>query len=131
MSCTAIWRDAREHYRRIPPTNWQRRHARRRKKCSAERQGEMISVDEAVARITRACPPLPAESVPIAEAAGRVLAKEAIARMDQPPAPMSAMDGYAVLHSEAKVGAELSVVGEAPAGGPLLGAGRGWGGGAV
>jgi molybdopterin molybdotransferase len=81
----------------------------------------MISVDEAVARITRACPPLPAESVPIAEAAGRVLAKDAIARMDQPPAPMSAMDGYAVLHSEAKVGAELSVVGEAPAGRPYQG----------
>jgi molybdopterin molybdotransferase len=81
----------------------------------------MISVDEAVARITRAFAPLPAESVPIAEAAGRVLAKDAIARMDQPPAPMSAMDGYAVSHSDAKVGAELSVVGEAPAGRPYRG----------
>lgn len=78
----------------------------------------MISVDEAVARITRAFAPLPAESVPIAEAAGRVLAEDAIARLDQPPAPMSAMDGYAVLHSDAKLGAELSVVGEAPAGRP-------------
>jgi molybdopterin molybdotransferase len=81
----------------------------------------MISVDEAVARITRAFAPLAAESVPIAEAAGRVLAEDAIARMDQPPAPMSAMDGYAVRHSDAKVGAELSIVGESPAGRPHQG----------
>ena len=53
----------------------------------------MIFVDEAVARITRAFAPLAAETVPIAEAAGRVLAADAIAGMDQPPAPMSAMDG--------------------------------------
>jgi molybdopterin molybdotransferase len=81
----------------------------------------MISVDEAVARITRAFAPLAAESVPIAEAAGRVLAADAIARMDQPPAPMSAMDGYAVCHTSAKAGAELSIIGEAPAGRPYQG----------
>ena len=81
----------------------------------------MISVDEAVARITRAFAPLAAETVPIAEAAGRVLAADAIAGMDQPPAPMSAMDGYAVGHSDAKTGAELSLIGEAPAGRPYQG----------
>jgi len=81
----------------------------------------MISVDEAVARITRAFAPLTVESVPIAEAAGRVLAQDAIARLDQPPAPMSAMDGYAVRHADAKAGAELSLIGEAPAGRPYSG----------
>lgn len=78
----------------------------------------MISVDEAVARITRAFAPLGTESVPIAAAAGRVLAEDAVARLDHPPAPMSAMDGYAVRHTDAKVGAEFAIVGEAPAGRP-------------
>ena len=81
----------------------------------------MISVDEAVARITRAFAPLGTETVPVAEAAGRVLAQDAIAKMDQPPAPMSAMDGYAVRASDARAGAALSVVGDAPAGRPFQG----------
>src|SRR6202163_375237 len=81
----------------------------------------MISVDEAVARIARAFAPLPRETVPIADAAGRVLAEDAVAKLDQPPAPMSAMDGYAVRVSDARAGAELSVIGEAPAGRPFAG----------
>jgi molybdopterin molybdotransferase len=81
----------------------------------------MISVDEAVARITRSFAALPSEPVPIAEAAGRVLAEEAIAKQDQPPAPMSAMDGYAVRTHDAHPGAELSLIGEAPAGRPFGG----------
>src|SRR5258706_5286989 len=81
----------------------------------------MISVDEAVARITRGFAALPSESVAIAEAAGRVLAEDAIAKLDQPPAPMSAMDGYAVRATDARLGAELSVIGDAPAGRPFAG----------
>ncbi len=81
----------------------------------------MITVDEAVARVIRSFTPLAAESVPIAEAAGRVLAEDASAKTDQPPAPMSAMDGYAVRASDAAVGVELSVIGEAPAGRPFSG----------
>jgi molybdopterin molybdotransferase len=81
----------------------------------------MISVEEAVARITKAFAPLPSEAVPIAQAAGRVLAQDAIARVDQPPAPMSAMDGYAVRASEAAAGAALQIIGEAPAGRPYGG----------
>src|SRR5258706_5990299 len=81
----------------------------------------MISVDEAVARLTGGFGALPTEAVPIAEAAGRVLAADAVAKLDQPPAPMSAMDGYAVRAADAHPGAELSVVGEAPAGRPFAG----------
>src|SRR5258706_15179115 len=81
----------------------------------------MISVDEAVARITRGFAALPPEAVPIAEAAGRVLAEDALAKLDQPPAPMSAMDGYAVRAHDAHTGAELSVIGDAPAGRPFAG----------
>ncbi len=81
----------------------------------------MISVDEAVQRVLRTFAPLPAEKVPLTEALGRVLARDAIAAIDHPPAPMSAMDGYAVRTGDARVGAELSVIGEAPAGKPFAG----------
>ena len=81
----------------------------------------MISVEEAVARITRAFAPLACETVPIADAAGRVLAEDAVAKLDQPPHPMSAMDGYAVRVRDAHPGAELSIIGEAPAGRPFAG----------
>ena len=81
----------------------------------------MISVDEAVARITRGFAALPPEAVPVAEAAGRVLAEDAVAKLDQPPAPMSAMDGFAVRCADASPEAELSIIGDAPAGRPFAG----------
>jgi len=81
----------------------------------------MISVDEAVQRVTRTFAPLPAETIALTEALGRVLAHDAIAPLDHPPAPMSAMDGYAVKTADARVGAELTVIGEAPAGRPFAG----------
>src|SRR5258706_304826 len=48
----------------------------------------MICVHEAVARITRGFAALPSGSLPIAEAAGRVLAEDASAKLEQPRAPM-------------------------------------------
>jgi molybdopterin molybdotransferase len=81
----------------------------------------MISVDEAVQRITRTFSSLPSEKIALADALGRVLARDAIAPLDQPPAPMSAMDGYAVKSADARVGAELTVIGEAAAGHPYDG----------
>ena len=81
----------------------------------------MISVDEAVQRVLRAFAPLSTETIPLSEALGRVLARDAIASLDQPPAPMSAMDGYAVQADDARPDAELAVIGEAPAGRPFAG----------
>lgn len=82
----------------------------------------MISVDEAVQRITSAFSVLDSESVPLAGAAGRILASDIHARQGQPPAAVSSMDGYAVRASDAtKPGAELRVVGAAPAGHPFPG----------
>jgi molybdopterin molybdotransferase len=81
----------------------------------------MISVDEAVARIARDFATLSSEIVPVAEACGRVLAEDAIARADHPPGPMSAMDGYAVRGVDATLNAELRVIGESPAGRPFEG----------
>jgi len=81
----------------------------------------MISVDEAVSRIISAFAPLSCETVAITGAVGRVLAEDVIAGFDQPPAPISAMDGYAVRAAEANRDAELAVIGEAPAGRPFAG----------
>lgn len=57
---------------------------------------EPISIEEALARVLDRAQPLPAEAVPVAEAAGRVLAEPGRARVDLPPFPSSAMDGFAV-----------------------------------
>lgn len=76
----------------------------------------MISVDEALSHLFSLVAPLESESVPLQEAAGRVLAQTATARRDQPPFPASAMDGYAVISSDATPGARLDVIGEAAAG---------------
>ena len=56
----------------------------------------MLSVDEAIERIERAFSPLGAEMVSLDQALGRVLAEPLEARLTQPPADVSAMDGYAL-----------------------------------
>ncbi len=74
----------------------------------------MITVTEALDRLFALATPLAPETVPLAQAAGRVLAREVTARRDQPPFPASAMDGYAV--ADAAAGDSLTVIGESAAG---------------
>lgn len=81
----------------------------------------MIGVEEARARILAGLSPAAAETVALPDAWNRVLARPVAARLTQPPAPMSAMDGYAVRAADAQVGASLPVVGTAPAGRPWAG----------
>ena len=78
----------------------------------------MLSVSEARARILAGARVTGVEVVALAEAWGRVTAADLVARVDQPPADVSAMDGYAVQHGDA--GARR-VVGAAPAGHPFAG----------
>ncbi|WP_149538102.1 molybdopterin molybdotransferase MoeA [Siccirubricoccus phaeus] len=82
----------------------------------------MISVEDARARILASLAPTPAETVPLPAAWGRVLAGPVLARLTQPPADVSAMDGYAVRAADAVAGASLAVTGTAPAGHPFDGA---------
>jgi len=82
----------------------------------------MLSVEEARARILAGLGPTPAEAVPLPEGWGRILARPVVARLTQPPADVSAMDGYAVRAIDAALGARLAVVGSAPAGHPYEGA---------
>ncbi|WP_421904399.1 gephyrin-like molybdotransferase Glp [Mameliella sp.] len=74
----------------------------------------MISVSEALDQLFALAEPLPVETVPLVQAAGRVLAQPVTARRDQPPFPASAMDGYAV--PEAAPGQRFTVIGESAAG---------------
>jgi molybdopterin molybdotransferase len=80
----------------------------------------LISVAEALDHVLAHAAPLAAEEVPLDAAAGRVLALDLKARRTQPPADVSAMDGYAVRSSDvAAAPARLKVIGEVPAGRPF------------
>ncbi len=76
----------------------------------------MISVEEALSRVLDLFDPLDAEGVPIANAMGRVLARDMAATHNQPPFAGSAMDGYAVHNADIATGATLTVIGESAAG---------------
>ncbi len=86
---------------------------------------ELLSVEDALARVLARARPLPAEPVELAAAAGRVLAEDASAAIDLPRFASSAMDGFA-LRSEDTPG-RLPVVARIAAGRPAdgpLGAGE-------
>lgn len=59
----------------------------------------MISVAEAYARVLATAHPLPPETLPLAAAAGRILAEDLAADRDFPPFNRVAMDGIAVAHA--------------------------------
>ena len=61
----------------------------------------LLSVAEALDRVLAQAAPLRAEEVPLGDAEGRVLAYPLTARRTQPPADVSAMDGYAVSAADA------------------------------
>jgi molybdopterin molybdotransferase len=88
----------------------------------------LLSVAEALGRVLAQAEPLPSENVPLAESHGRVLAADLVALRTQPPADVSAMDGYAVRAEDVAIApARLKLVGEVAAGRPFdrpIGAGE-------
>ncbi len=76
----------------------------------------MIPVDAALEQIFALVSPLNVETVPLGDAAGRVLARDVTAMRDQPPFAASAMDGYAVRGDALSRGTQFTVIGEAAAG---------------
>jgi molybdopterin molybdotransferase len=82
----------------------------------------MISLEDARTRILASLTPTAAETLSLPEAWGRVTARPVVARVTQPPADVSAMDGFAVRAADALAGAVLRRIGEAPAGHPFAGA---------
>jgi molybdopterin molybdotransferase len=80
----------------------------------------LISVAEALEHVLAHAAPLDAVTVPLAEADGRVLASDLKSRRTQPPADVSAMDGYAVRATDVQnAPVRLKVIGEVPAGKPF------------
>src|SRR5437763_305045 len=81
-----------------------------------------MPVADALVRVLEGVAPLRPEPAPLAEALGRVLADDVAALRTQPPADVSAMDGYAVRAVDvASAPATLKLVGEVAAGHPFAG----------
>jgi len=78
----------------------------------------MLTFEEARERILARVSPLGTEPVPLADAAGRVLAGEVRSPWDLPPWDNSAMDGYAVRADDCRGSATLRISGYMAAGGP-------------
>ena len=78
---------------------------------------DLISLEEALARIIEQARPLTAEPVPLAAAGGRVISEDARSRVDLPPFVSSAMDGFAVRSSDTP--GRLPVVARIAAGVPV------------
>jgi molybdopterin molybdotransferase len=76
----------------------------------------LTSVDEALRLVLSRVTPLAVEEVPIADAAGRILAEDVRAAVDLPRFPSSAMDGFALRSAETP--GELPVVERIAAGRP-------------
>ena len=76
-----------------------------------------MSVGEALARARSLAPAMSFETVPVPEAAGRVLAEDVRAGRDLPPVTSSAMDGWAVRAADTP--GALTAMGESAAGHPL------------
>jgi molybdopterin molybdotransferase len=82
----------------------------------------LLSVEEALERITGGISPLSGETVPLDAAHRRILADDIAARLTQPPFPSSAMDGYAMRRADLQsLPGTLSVIGESAAGHPFSG----------
>src|SRR5436190_22343081 len=79
-----------------------------------------MPVAEALARVLAGAEPLAMEAMSLADAHGRVLAADVKALRTQPPADVSAMDGYAVRAEDvASAPVKLEMIGEVAAGHPF------------
>ncbi len=76
----------------------------------------MISVETALSHLFDLVTPMGVETVPLRQAAGRVLAENVTTTLTQPPFAASSMDGYALHRAEVEPDAMFKVIGEAAAG---------------
>ena len=77
----------------------------------------LLPLEEAQKRLLALASRMPSETVPIEQSLGRVLASDLAAARTQPPADLSAMDGYAIAGE-----GPWKLVGESRAGSPFDGA---------
>lgn len=80
-------------------------------------QGELLSVRDAQTKILEPLRVLSAETVSLIHAHGRVCAERVLAKLDHPPGPVSAMDGYACRSDDVRtLPARLQIAGISRAG---------------
>lgn len=79
----------------------------------------MISVEEAQSRVLSAFRPIDTEAEDLAHLAGRVAAENITAESDNPPAPISTVDGYAVRLGDGE--RPRKVIGHVTPGHPFIG----------
>jgi molybdopterin molybdotransferase len=85
--------------------------------------GRLMRVDEARRLLADILTPVTeSEAVPLQAALGRILAEDVVSPVDIPPAPNSAVDGYAVFHADLDPESDtrLPVIGRVTAGQPEL-----------
>ena len=83
----------------------------------------LLAVEDALRQLLDGVAPMPAETVPLTMAHGRVLAEDIAARLTQPPFDASAMDGYAVRAADTgSVPVQLKLTGQSAAGRGFSGA---------
>lgn len=93
---------------------------------------DVIEVEDHLATILGAVPPLPTETVALRQAGGRTLAADLVAVHDIPAFENSSMDGFAVLYADVSAASAqnpvtLEIVADIPAGSdldPLVGPGQ-------
>jgi molybdopterin molybdotransferase len=85
--------------------------------CTVRAVAELLTVEDALARVLEHVRPLPAEPVELADAAGRVLVEDARAAVDLPRFTSSAMDGFALRAADTP--GTLPVVARVAAGRPV------------
>lgn len=78
-------------------------------------ENKLLPVDDALARVLGGASRLGGEEVALAQARGRTLARDLVAKRTQPPVDVSAMDGYAVRAADLASG-PAKLVGESAAG---------------
>ncbi len=77
----------------------------------------LLTVDDALARILASAEPSTSKTVSLSDAYGRVLSQDLVAKRTQPPFSASAMDGYAVRASDiSNAPSRLKLIGESAAG---------------
>lgn len=81
----------------------------------------MISVEEAKELILKTIVPLNPVKQEVSESLHQVLGRDVFSPIDYPPFRQSAMDGFAICHSDILNNIEIEIIGEAPAGNPFKG----------
>jgi molybdopterin molybdotransferase len=75
-----------------------------------------LEIDQGWERVAACAEPLPAETVPLEDALGRIAAEDALSAVDLPPFDRSAMDGFALRAADTSPPRALVVAGELAAG---------------